>query len=83
MKLFRYLRNVVSGRIKYLNETNNPVVNELWNRLENLENPNALIYTRICNNKLLNLTLGAGSLSYIQTLIRRFSKWDGDLKRKN
>lgn len=43
MKLFRYLRNVVSGRIKYLNETNNPVVNELWNRLENLENSNALI----------------------------------------
>jgi len=43
MKLFRYLRDVVSGRIKYLNETNNPVVNKLWNGLENLENPNALI----------------------------------------
>ena len=43
MKLFRYLKNVVSGRIKYLNETKNPVVIELWNRLDNLENPNALI----------------------------------------
>ncbi|MBA7709131.1 hypothetical protein ES703_118042 [subsurface metagenome] len=43
MKLFKYLRDVVSGRIKYLNETNIPVVNELWNGLENLENPNALI----------------------------------------
>ena len=43
MKLFKYLRDLVSGRIKYLNETNIPVVNELWNRLENLENPNALI----------------------------------------
>ncbi len=42
MKVFKYLRDVVSGRIKYLNETNNPVVNELWNRLEKLENPNAL-----------------------------------------
>ena len=43
MKLFKYLRDLVSGRIKYLNETNIPVVNELWNRSENLENPNALI----------------------------------------
>ena len=43
MSVFKYLRDVISGRIKYLNETKNPVINELWNRLDNLENPNALI----------------------------------------
>jgi len=43
MKLFRYLRDVVSGRIKHWNETNNVVINEVWNKLENLESPNGLI----------------------------------------
>ena len=43
MSVFKYLRDVISGRIKYLNETKNPVITELWNRLDNLENPNALI----------------------------------------
>lgn len=43
MKVFKYLRDVVSGRIKHSNETNNVVVGELWNKLENLEGPNSLI----------------------------------------
>lgn len=43
MKVFKYLRDVVSGRIKHWNETNNVVVSELWNKLENLESPNSLI----------------------------------------
>lgn len=43
MNAFKYLRDVVSGRIKHCNETNNAVVGELWNKLENLESPNSLI----------------------------------------
>lgn len=43
MKVFKYLRDAVSGRIKHCNETNNLVVSELWNKLENLESPNSVI----------------------------------------
>lgn len=43
MKVFKYLRDVISGTIKHWNETNDVVVSELWNRLENLESPNSLI----------------------------------------
>lgn len=43
MEVFKYLRDVVSGRIKHWNKTNNVVISELWNKLENLESLNGLI----------------------------------------
>ncbi len=43
MNGFKYLRDIISGRVKHWNETNNAVVSDLWNKLENLDSPNALI----------------------------------------
>ena len=52
--VFEYLKGVISGRIKHWNETNVVVINELWNKLENLESPNGLI--------LKHFLVGAGSV---------------------
>lgn len=40
--MFKYLKDVISGRIKHWNETNNVVVTELWNRLEAMRNPSTM-----------------------------------------
>ena len=44
MGMFKYFRDVLSGRIVHWNETNNTVVNELWNKLGDLDSPNDTIF---------------------------------------
>ncbi len=44
MSLLRHLRNAVSGRARYWDRTDNSVVSKLWNKLEDLENPNKTIF---------------------------------------
>lgn len=44
MGMFKYFRDVISGGIGYWNETNNTVVSELWNKLEDLDSPNDTIF---------------------------------------
>lgn len=42
-KVFKYLRDVVSGRIKHRNKSEGVVVDELWRKAEKLESPYASI----------------------------------------
>lgn len=44
MSMFKYFRDVISGRIGHWNRTNNPVGNELWNKIGDLDSPNDTIF---------------------------------------
>ena len=41
--IFSYLADVVSGRIRHWNETNNVIIKELWGKVENLPKPFDLV----------------------------------------
>lgn len=47
MGVFKYLSDVISGRIKHLNETKNVVISDLWNKLEKIRAPNDFILKRL------------------------------------
>ena len=42
--MFRHLRDILSGRIAHFNDVSEPVLNELWNNLANLESANRLVF---------------------------------------
>jgi hypothetical protein len=44
MNVLKYLRDVVSGRIKHRNRTEGVVINELWSTVENLEKTHVPIF---------------------------------------
>jgi hypothetical protein len=44
MGIFKYQCDIISGRLKYWKEIKFSVVGDLWNRLENLESPNDVIF---------------------------------------
>jgi len=46
MGTFKYLSDVISGRIKHLNETKNVVISDLWSKLEKIRAPNDFILKR-------------------------------------
>lgn len=70
MSALKYLRDVISGRIKHWTRTNNVIVNELWNKLKDLKNSNDTIFKHFMISAAIVIENLMGMVQNKQTIIR-------------